>query len=162
MNAQQIISAIIEDGATDSQSILDVLCDGAALESLGLTDDDQEAVEEAYSTVQKQQRVEVSITISASTTDAEIECAIDYCDMSKEAKERRDDAAAVIAEQGDQVVLEYVEFADGVAVLYSPEFGYAYVNQRSPGVGDSMLVESGKADSADHAAHIWRHANAIA
>lgn len=162
MNAQQIISAIIEEGATDSQSILDALCDGAALASIGVTDDDQEAVEEAFLQVQKQQRAEVSITISASTTDAEIECAIDYCDMSKEAKERRDDAAAVMAEQGDQVVLEYVEFADGVAVLYSPEFGYAYVNQASPGVGNSMLVESGKADSADHAAHIWRHANAIA
>ena len=161
VNAQQIISAVIESGATDSKSILDVLCDGAALAAMGITDDDQDAVEEACITVRKQQRAEVFFVISASTDDAEIESAIGYCDMSKEAKERRNDAAAVMDEQGDQKVLEYVEFADGVAVLYSPEFGYAYVNQRSPGVGDSMLIENGGADSADHAAHIWRSKNVI-
>lgn len=162
MNAQEIIAAIIEEGATDSQSILDALCDGAALAAIGITDDDKDAVEEACSTVQRQQRVEVAFDISASTDDAEIESAIGYCDMSKEAKERRDDAAAVMDEQGDQKVLEYIEFADGVAVLFSPVFGYAYINQRSPGVGDSMLVESGGADSADHAARIWRGANVSA
>ena len=101
MNAQEIIAAIIKEGATDSQSILDALCDGAALAAIGITDDDQK-------------------------------------------------------------VLEYIEFADGVAVLFSPVFGYAYINQRSPGVGDSMLVESGGADSADHAARIWRGANVSA
>lgn len=48
MNAQEIISAIRDAGAKDSQSILDVLCDGAALLAMGITDDDQEAVEEAW------------------------------------------------------------------------------------------------------------------
>ena len=51
MTAQEIIAAIIEDGATDPQSILDVLCDGEALEGLGLGDGDQEAVEDAYAKV---------------------------------------------------------------------------------------------------------------
>lgn len=162
MNAQEIIAAIIEEGAKDSQSILDTLCDGAALAAIGITDDDKNAVEEAYSAIQRQQRVEVAFDISASTEDAEIESAIGYCDMIREAKERRGDALAVMEEQGNQKVLEYVEFADGVAVLFSPVFGYAYINQRSPGVGDSMLVESGRCCSAEHAAHIWRSANVSA
>ena len=51
MNAQEIISIIREAGAKESQSILDALCDGAALLALGITDDDQEAVEEAFALV---------------------------------------------------------------------------------------------------------------
>ena len=47
MNAQQIIEAIRET-TTDARNILAALEDGAALAALGVTDDDQEAVEEAH------------------------------------------------------------------------------------------------------------------
>lgn len=63
--------------------------------------------------------------------------------------------AAVLAEQGDQAVLELHE-VDGVTVLYSPVFGYAYVNEAGPGVGDSLVIDSGEADSPEHAARVWR------
>jgi hypothetical protein len=160
MNAQEIISAIREAGAKESQSILDALCDGAALLAMGVTtDDDQDAVEEALEIVKGQRVVNQALSITATTSDIELED-IPYNDMRREARERRDDAAAVLEEQGDQQVLEYVEYGDGVAVLYSPAWGYAYVNKRSNGVGDSILIEQGNADSADHAAHIWREANA--
>jgi hypothetical protein len=94
------------------------------------------------------------LTIKASTTTEEIEAAIPFIDMREEALERRDDAAAVIADQGDQAVLEYHN-VDGISVLYSPSFGYAYVNQYGPGAADSLLVENGDADSAEHAAQIY-------
>jgi hypothetical protein len=94
------------------------------------------------------------LTIKATTTDQEIENAMRYVDMQKEAKERRDDAAAVLAEQGDQAVLELHDI-DGVDVLYSPTFGYALVNEVSPGIGDSLLIENGEAGSPEHAARIW-------
>jgi hypothetical protein len=97
----------------------------------------------------------MTILIRATTTDAELET-IQFVDMRAEAKERRDDALAVMAEQGDQVVLEYVEYNDGVAVLYSPAFGYALVNCHSTGVGDSYLIESGLAESAENAADTFR------
>ena len=48
MNAQQIIDLIRNAGAEDNQSILYTLEDGAALLALGITDADQEAVEEAH------------------------------------------------------------------------------------------------------------------
>ena len=101
----------------------------------------------------------ISFSISASTTDLELEN-IRYSDMRREARERRDDAAAVQSEQGDQEVLEYQEMDDGVVVLHSPVFGYALVNQRSTGEGDSMLIENGQADSVEHAVSVWRVANA--
>lgn len=97
------------------------------------------------------------LTITATTTDLEIE-SIPYLDMRIEATERRDDAAAVLEEQGDEEVLQYETYDDGVAVLYSPIFGYALVNRASPGVGDSVLIDNGEADSADHAADIYRAA----
>lgn len=99
------------------------------------------------------------LAITATTTDAELE-SIRYNDMRREARERRDDATAVLDEQGDQTVLEYQEFDDGVAALFSPVFGYALANQWSGGVGDSLLIESGHADSIEHAAQQWRDANA--
>lgn len=46
--AQDIIDLIKEAGAEDAQSIRAVLEDGAALLALGITDEDQEAVEEAH------------------------------------------------------------------------------------------------------------------
>lgn len=94
------------------------------------------------------------LTIKASTTNDEIESAIPYVDMRKEAVERRDDAAAVLTEQGDQVALEYHD-VDGVDVLYSRTFDYAYVNQNTHGTGDSLLIENGQAESPEHAARVW-------
>lgn len=95
------------------------------------------------------------ITIRATTTDAEIAVAIPYADMRVEARDRRDDAAAVLAEQGDQIVLELHDI-DGVDVLYSPAYSYAMVNERSPGVGDSLLIATGECDSPEMAVLIWR------
>lgn len=48
MNANEIIEMIKEAGAEDNQAIIDTLEDGAALLALGITDSDQEAVEEAH------------------------------------------------------------------------------------------------------------------
>jgi hypothetical protein len=96
----------------------------------------------------------LKLHITASTTTEEIEAAIPFLDMRKEAIERRDDALAVAEEQGDQEVLELHEFGD-VLVLFSPVFGYALVNEKTAGVGDSMLIDSGGADSAEHAAQQW-------
>ena len=92
-----------------------------------------------------------SLTIRATTLDAELD-AIPFLDMRREATERRDDAKAVQSEQGDQIVLEYIEYSDGVAVLYSEAFCYAYVNQTSPGVGDSLVINVGDASSVEAAA----------
>ena len=95
----------------------------------------------------------ITMTIRATTTDAELEL-IPYLDMRAEAAERRDDAAAVLSEQGDQVVLE-LHNIDGVDVLYSPEFAYSFVNKRTSGVGDSLLIGAGECDSPEHAARVW-------
>lgn len=46
--AQDIIDIIRAAGAEDDQAIIDTLEDGATLLALGITDDDQEAVEEAH------------------------------------------------------------------------------------------------------------------
>jgi hypothetical protein len=99
------------------------------------------------------------LTIKGSTSTQQIEDAIPYTDMRRHAIERRDDAAAVIAEQGDQDVLELHQI-DGVDVLYSPTFGYAYVNAQSGGIGDSMVIDNGEAASAEHAALVWQTRNA--
>jgi len=46
--AQEVIDIIREAGAEDDQAIIATLEDGAALLSLGITDADQEAVEDAH------------------------------------------------------------------------------------------------------------------
>lgn len=46
--AQEIIDTIREAGAEDDQAIIYALEDGVALEALGITDADQEGVEEAH------------------------------------------------------------------------------------------------------------------
>ena len=46
--AQDIIEIIREAGADTDQAVIDTLEDGAALAELGITDADQEAVEEAH------------------------------------------------------------------------------------------------------------------
>jgi len=48
MKALDIIEAIRAQGITDTRAILDALEDGEALAAIGVTDGDQEAVEEAY------------------------------------------------------------------------------------------------------------------
>ena len=97
----------------------------------------------------------IVLTISATTTDDQIERAIPFLDMREHAIERRDDAAAVIDEQGDQVVLELHDI-DGVAVLWSPVFGYAYVNHDGPGRGNSLFFgDTSGCTSADDAALAW-------
>lgn len=97
------------------------------------------------------------ITIKASTTNNEIEAAINFLDMRAHAIEMRDMAEQVMAEQGDQDVLELHVIGD-VYVLYSPVFGYAYVNEQSTGIGNSLIIESGEADSPEDAAQKWsRH-----
>lgn len=101
----------------------------------------------------------LTLTITATTTTEAIEAAIPFLDMCDHAAEMRDMAAAVIEQQGDQNVLELHDI-DGVTVLYSPVFGYAYVNQASPGVGNSLLIGNGEADSPEHAAQQWLSADA--
>lgn len=94
----------------------------------------------------------LKLHITASTTVEEIEAAIPFVDMRKEAIERRDDAKGL--EDSDEVVLELHEFGD-VLVLFSPVFGYALVNEKTSGTGDSLLIDNGQADSAEHAAQQW-------
>lgn len=97
------------------------------------------------------------LTITATTSTEDIEAAIPFLDMRAHAIEQRDYAAAVLEEQGDEVVLELCEFGN-VVVLYSPIFGYAYVNERSEGAGNSLLIDNGEAVSAEHAAQQWANA----
>lgn len=100
-----------------------------------------------------------TLTIRATTTTEDIEEAIRYSDMRREARERRDDAAAVLAEQGDQAVFE-MHHIDGVDVLFSLVYGYALVNEWSTGVGDSLLIGNGECDSPGYAVSVWRGAEA--
>jgi hypothetical protein len=94
------------------------------------------------------------LTIDASTTDEAIYDAMPYVDMRHHAIERRDDAAAVETDNPVGTVLELHDI-DGVDVLWSPAFGYAYVNQRSPGVGNSLQIDNGGAWSPESAASQW-------
>ena len=56
MNANQILNAIKQELGSyeDTKSIIHALEDGAYLASIGVSDDDQEAVEEAYEIVLKE------------------------------------------------------------------------------------------------------------
>lgn len=96
----------------------------------------------------------LKLTITAATSNETLEQEIPFIDMREHAAEMRDMAAAVTEEQGDQVVLELHDI-DGVTVLYSPAFSYAYVNEMSVGVGNSLLIGNGEADSPEHAAQQW-------
>lgn len=98
------------------------------------------------------------LTIRATTTDQEIENALPFLDMRQHAIERRNDAAAVLPEQGDETVLEVEEF-EGTTVMYSPIFSYAYVNGRSAGVGDSYLLD-GEFESVEQAVARYRGGDA--
>jgi len=52
--AQDIIDLIKEAGAENAKEIRETLEDGAALASLGITDEDQEAVEVAHDSVNRE------------------------------------------------------------------------------------------------------------
>jgi hypothetical protein len=82
-------------------------------------------------------------TISATTTTDAIEDAIRFLDMRTAAIEARDMSAAVLQEQGDQIVLELHEDGD-VVVLWSPTFGHAWVNEISTGTGNSLFVDAAR------------------
>lgn len=99
----------------------------------------------------------LTLTIKASTTTDAIEDAIPFPDMRAHAIELRDMelGAAVIDEQCDQVVAELHEI-DGVTILWSPVFEYAYVNEDTPGVGDSLLIEQYECPTPEHAVSVWR------
>jgi hypothetical protein len=96
----------------------------------------------------------IELIISATTTDAQIEAAIPFIDMRHHATEVRDMAAAVLQEQGDIERLELHEI-DGISVLYSPEYAYAYVNQVSSGVGNSLVIDADGARTVGDAVAQW-------
>ncbi len=79
------------------------------------------------------------LTIRASTTNADIESAIPCDEMRRHAIERRDDAAAVIDEMGDEAVLDLYKI-DGVTVLWSSAYCYGVVNKTGRGAGDCLYA----------------------
>jgi len=60
MNALEIIAKIEETTGTDTKATLAALCDGEALAAIGVTDDDQEAVEEAYAIITEARVLELA------------------------------------------------------------------------------------------------------
>ena len=93
--------------------------------------------------------------ISATTTNDEIKKNIPYLDMQLEAIERRDDAAAVLDEQGDQTVLQFYKI-ENVDVLFSSTFGYAFVNEQSNGISDSLFIGNDECESPEYAVKLWQ------
>lgn len=87
------------------------------------------------------------LTVTATTTDDEINDTTPYLDTRKEAFEHRSDGEMMC---DDSYNLEYHEI-NGVNVLYSPAFGFALVNDMSPGVGDSLLLEAGECTGPEDA-----------
>ena len=53
MTTNEIIELLIESTNNDKQAMFDALCDGQALLSLGITDNDIESVECAYAIVKQ-------------------------------------------------------------------------------------------------------------
>jgi len=105
------------------------------------------------------------LEINANTTDEQIEDAIRFLDMREHAIEQRNYAKAPYeaAIEGKnpydddpeaEAVLELHEI-DGVAVLWSPNWGYAYVNEQSTGVGSSLMLDNDEANSPEDAAARW-------
>lgn len=78
-----------------------------------------------------------------------------FPDMLEHAIEQRDDARVL---DPTEDVLE-VHTIEDVVILYSPTFGYAYVNEEGDGIGDSMLIGNGECDSAAHAYYLWTGEN---
>jgi hypothetical protein len=99
------------------------------------------------------------MAITAATTDAQIDDVIMYSDMRDHAREMRDMALTVADDHDEQdedglPLLEYHEI-DGIHVLHSPIWAYAYVNERSAGVGDSRIIDNDDAPTPGIAAAIW-------
>lgn len=103
----------------------------------------------------------LALSITASTTNDQIEAAIPFLDMREHAIEMRDMAAAVISERGDQEAIQLHD-VDGITVLYSPTWDYAYVNERSHGIGNSLILDNDCAGGAEGAARQWRGEDADA
>jgi hypothetical protein len=101
----------------------------------------------------------MAFEIKATTTNDQINAAIPFLDMREHAKEQRDYALAVLAEQGDETVLELHKI-DGVTVLWSPVFAYAYVNEQSLGVGNSFTLDNDEAPTPELAAQQWKQKGA--
>ena len=99
----------------------------------------------------------LTLTIKASTTTDAIEGAIPFRDMREHAITLRDLelGAALIPEDYEEVAAELHEI-DGVTVLWSPEFGYAYVNEDGPGAGNSLLIDERECPTPEYAARVWR------
>lgn len=97
------------------------------------------------------------LTIKASTTTDAIEDAIPFRDMREHAIALRDLelGAAVIPEDYEEVVAELHEI-DGVTILWSPVFAYAYVNEDGPGAGDSLMIDEYECPTPEHAVSVWR------
>lgn len=53
MQTEQIISLLIDETNNNKQSMLNILIDGQALLTLGITDKDQESIECAYDYIRK-------------------------------------------------------------------------------------------------------------
>lgn len=66
-NAFKLINDIIEAGASDVYAVKATLEDGAALAALGITDDDQEAVEVAHRAASRQIKVNESMDTAKDT-----------------------------------------------------------------------------------------------
>jgi hypothetical protein len=97
----------------------------------------------------------LTLKIDATTTDDAIEAAIPYLDMRSHAIERRDDALAVENDHQVGTVLELHDVG-GVDVLWSPTYGYALVNERSGGIGSSLVLDNGTAGTPEGAALCWQ------
>ncbi len=79
---------------------------------------------------------------ASTTTYADIEDAIPYGEMRRHAIERRDGAAGVIDELGDEEVLDLYEI-DGVLVLWSDAFCYGVMNRTDP-FDDCLCLYAGE------------------
>jgi hypothetical protein len=93
------------------------------------------------------------LTITGATSTDQIEQAIPYLDMRAHAIEIRDMADGVLDDS--ETVLELHEAGD-ILVLYSPVFDYAYVNEQSVGVGDSLTIDNDEAGGVAGAVKQWR------
>ena len=97
----------------------------------------------------------LTLKIDATTTNDAIEAAMPYLDMRSHAIERRDDALAVDDEHPVGTVLELHDVG-GIDVLWSPTHGYAVINERSGGIGNSLVLDNGTALTPEGAALCWR------
>lgn len=85
------------------------------------------------------------LTITTATIAAQLEELMPFLDMRQEALDSR-----------GKCELELHKFDDDTVVLYSPDRAFAYVNQDSNGVRNSLfLSDLDGVKSAEHAARIY-------